>query len=87
MKKVLLIVLILSLFVGCKEVGRSMKDLGSSFSGLDRVVEVYTLEGTLLKRYKGQLDIETNEYGNKIKFDLNGKRVIIYNAVVIVEEK
>ncbi|PAE45713.1 DUF5052 domain-containing protein, partial [Bacillus licheniformis] len=27
-----------------------------------------------------------NDYGNKVKFDLDGKRIMISNAVVIVEE-
>ena len=27
------------------------------------------------------------KYGNKVLFDLNDERVVIYNATVIVEEK
>jgi hypothetical protein len=36
--------------------------------------------------YKGKFDISENSDGTKVKFDINGKRVMIYNAIVIVEE-
>jgi hypothetical protein len=39
------------------------------------------------KRYEGKFDVQADKYGNKIKFDINGKRVLIYNATVIVAEK
>lgn len=76
------------LLTGCTEsYEREMKDMKSSISGLNRVVYIYDDDGNVMKTYEGQIDIEDNEYGNKIKFDLNGKRIIIYNATVIVEEK
>ena len=49
--------------------------------------EVYSATGEFLKTYEGKLDIETNEYGNKVLFDMDGKRTIIHNATVIVKEK
>jgi hypothetical protein len=67
---------------------REMKDIQSNWSGgLDRIVTVYDSAGNVIKTYEGEIDIEDNEYGNKIKFDLDGKRHIIYNAIVIVDEK
>lgn len=42
-------------------------------------------DGNLLKTYEGKCDIEEND-SNKVLFDIDGKRVIIYNAVVIAEE-
>ncbi len=91
MRKVLFLGLLLAgtvLFTGCGEsLQRSMKTFSSEYGGgLNRVVSVYANDGTLLRTYKGNLDIESTEYGNKVLFDLNGKRVIIYNATVIVEE-
>ncbi|SDS91342.1 hypothetical protein SAMN05444162_2588 [Paenibacillaceae bacterium GAS479] len=55
--------------------------------GLERTVKVYDQNGKLLEEYEGRIDIQDTEYGNKILFDLNGKRVVIYNATVIIEEK
>jgi len=89
MKKFLvvgLLIVILVMFSGCEQIFREGKDLVSGFTGLNRIVTVYGIDGTLIKTYEGKLDVETNEYGNKVKFELNGKRVIIYNAIVIVDE-
>ncbi|MGN7454277.1 hypothetical protein ACTHPH_05625 [Paenibacillus pasadenensis] len=55
--------------------------------GLERTVKVYDQNGNLLQQYEGRIDIQDTEYGNKVLFDLNGKRIVIYNATVIVEEK
>ena len=55
--------------------------------GLERIVEVYDQSGKLIRTYEGKLDVQENEFGNKVLFDLNGKRTIIYNATVIVQEK
>lgn len=89
MKRILMVLvagfLIFGLF-GCEAFDRGMRDVRSSISGLNRTATVYSADGTELKTYTGTFDIETNEYGNKVKFDVNGKRVLIYNAIVIVEE-
>lgn len=68
-------------------VGREQKkDWDSNYNGgLKRTISVYSYDGNLLKKYSGKCDIEENE-SNKVLFDINGKRVIIYNAVVIAEE-
>lgn len=55
--------------------------------GLDRTVTVYDSSGNQIAVYEGKIDIEDSEYGNKVKFDLDGKRVMLYNCSVIVEEK
>lgn len=79
---------IIVLLCGCGESWeRTKKDWDSEYNGgLERTISVYSYEGNLLKTYKGKCDIEENE-SNKILFDIDGKRVIIYNAVVIAEEK
>lgn len=89
-KKIVILLLSLILLVsvtGCKELERSVKDTKSGWTGLDRVVYVYDNAGNLLKTYEGDIDIEINEYGNKVKFELDGKRIMLNNATVIVEEK
>lgn len=53
--------------------------------GLNREITVYDYNGNIIKKYQGKCDIQTNE--NKVLFDLDGKRIIIYNAIVIAEEK
>jgi hypothetical protein len=65
---------------------RTVKSFQSDIGhGIERTVYVYDREGDLIKKYEGKFDIETND--NKVLFDINGKRVIIYNATVIAEEK
>jgi len=83
---VLLLAVVLGLS-GCQAGQRLVKDLSSAHTGLDRRVEVYDHNGNLLKVYEGKIDVEANDYGNKVKFDLDGKRIIINNAIVIIEEK
>lgn len=77
----------LLVLTGCEGFERKIKDIGSNFTGLSRVATVYDQNGKVMKIYKGKFDVEVNEYGNKVKFDINGKRVLIYNATVIVEEE
>ena len=72
---------------GCEATQRGWQDIRSSVSGLDRTATVYSSDGTVIKEYEGRFDVETNDYGNKVKFDINGRRVLIYNAIVIVEER
>jgi hypothetical protein len=78
----------LLIFAGCESMGRDIKTTQSEWvGGLDRHISVYSQSGTLLAEYDGRVDIEDSEYGNKVLFDLNGKRTIVYNAVVIIQEK
>lgn len=72
----------------CESWERTKKSVSSDFKGgLNRTVQVYSQDGELIKEYRGKLDVQVNEYGNKVLFDLNGKRVTINNAIVITEEK
>lgn len=75
--------------VGCGQSWeRTKKNISSEYGGgLNRVVTVYNQQGEVIKTYDGNIDIRDTEYGNKVLFDLNGKRIVIYNATVIVEEK
>ncbi|ALC82240.1 MULTISPECIES: hypothetical protein [Bacillus] len=67
---------------------RMIKSIQSNNSGgIERVVKVYSDDGKLIEEYEGKIDIQDTEYGNKILFDLNGKRVVIYNGTVVTGEK
>ena len=73
---------------GCQSMERDIKSAQSEYGGgLDRHISVYSDNGTLLTEYDGKVDIQETEFGNKILFDLNGKRTIIYNGTVIIQEK
>ena len=83
-----LISMCLLTFAGCESMGRDIKTTQSNWTGgLERHISVYSQSGTLLAEYDGKVDIEDTEYGNKVLFDLDGKRTIVYNAVVIIQEK
>ena len=70
---------------GCATWERSCKTCQSEMTGgLNRTVNVYSYDGTLIATYSGRIDIEENE--SKVLFDLNGKRYIYYNALVEVIE-
>lgn len=91
MKKIIAMILVLTILMmmtGCASFERSIKDSKSNIAGgLDRKVTIYDQNGNVIKDYEGKIDIRDTEYGNKVLFDLDGKRVVIYNAVVIAEEE
>ncbi len=74
---------------GCTEsMQRDFKSMASEYTGgLERTATVYSGSGEMIAQYNGRFDVQSSEYGNKVLFDSDGKRVIIFNAVVIVEEK
>lgn len=72
---------------GCQSTRRAAKNASSEIAGLNRKVTVYSMNGEELACYEGRFDIEENESGNKVLFDKDGKRIVIYNGTVITEEK
>ncbi|KNF10074.1 hypothetical protein CLPU_1c02390 [Gottschalkia purinilytica] len=89
-KKILLAAILgislISLSACTEDTKRSVKDFKSNWTGgLERTVQVYSNDGKLIKEYKGKIDIENKDDGTT-KFDIDGKRVIIKNAIVIIEE-
>lgn len=91
--KIKRIVLIVTLVIGilalagCASTQRSCKSCHSDMSGgLNRIINVYALDGELIATYEGLIDIDDNENGS-IMFDLNGKRYVYYNAIVEVIEQ
>jgi len=87
-RKLLVVMALISLVLligGCASTSRWMKDVSSEYGGgLNRTVTVYDMQGEPIREYTGKIDVEANE--GKVLFDLNGKRTIIYNATVIVQE-
>lgn len=81
-------IIIAALNLNSQSFRRWLKSMWSDYTGgLPRTVEVYDENGKIIKKWEGMVDLEENDYGNKVMFDLNGKRKTIYNAAVIVEEK
>ena len=54
--------------------------------GLERIINIYTLDGKLIATYEGKIDIDDNSNGS-VMFDLDGKRYVYYNAIIEVIEK
>lgn len=72
---------------GCASTARACKSCDSNMSGgLNRIVNIYSLDGNLIATYEGLIDIDDNSNGS-IMFDLDGKRYVYYNAIIEVIEK
>lgn len=84
-KKICGVALVLALslgMTGCASWDRMVTDVKSDVNGgMQRTITVYTADGKELAKYKGKIDIETND-GGYVKFDFNGKRYIYYNCFV-----
>jgi len=89
MKKLLLGITVLGLIGSCARWGDIQKDWESDTKGLKRTVQIYTLDGKLLKEYKGTIRIKDSNNSGRISLNLineNNRRVTIDNAIVITEE-
>lgn len=65
---------------------RTLKSFKSNYTGgLYRTVSVYDYNGNLLREY-GPAMIDISESENETFFDYDGNRIVIHNAIVIVEE-
>lgn len=82
----LMATLSMTALTGCAEMERGMKDIDSSMGGLNRKVSVMSHTGEVIKEYEGKIDLETTSDGT-VKFDLNKKRIMVKNAVVVIEEQ
>lgn len=82
---ILVIGLLVLMFSGAN-FQRTLKSWKSNYTGgLYRIVSVYDYNGNLLREY-GPAMIDISESENETFFDYNGNRVVIHNAIVIVEE-
>lgn len=81
----LLALILVTLLTGCASWDRGWKSITSDVSGgIDRTVTVYDYNGNPIKSWSGKFDMSNSE--NEIFFDINGKRIIIHNGIVIAEE-
>lgn len=69
-------ILLASTMTGCASLERE----------INRHVIAYSHNGEKLGEWTGKIDIQTNVNGTKVLFDINGKRIALYNAIVITEE-
>lgn len=90
---VLIIIIVVALTIGLLALifsgagfQRTIKSWRSNYTGgLYRIVSVYDYNGNLLREY-GPAMIDISESENETFFDYNGQRIVIHNAIVIVEE-
>lgn len=90
MKKLILagaLALSVSVMGGCASLDSFTKDIESDTKGLDRKVTVYSKTGEVLKEYEGTIRTKSSSESSNIIFEVNGKRINIYNADVVIEEK
>jgi hypothetical protein len=89
MKKMWFVFIIVTiLFASCTvSQQREFKTLQSNWSGgLDRILVVYNLDGSVHAKYEGKIDVQYSD-GGKVLFDFEGKRYIYYNFPTEVIEK
>lgn len=86
MKKLLLIGNMLVLSTSCTWYQDYKKDWESDTKGLNRTAYIYSKDGKLLKTYESR-NMRYDIYDTTATLLVNNKRVLINNAIVIVEEK
>ena len=86
MKKLLLIGNMLVLSTSCTWYQDYKKDWESDTKGLNRIAYIYSKDGKLLKTYESR-NMRYDIYDTTGTLLVNNKRVLINNAIVIVEEK
>lgn len=93
---VILVVTILGCFGVCwyqlnTESGkRAYKDQQSNLNGgITRTVQVYDVNGQLIKEYSGKFDVETDKETYVLFDDEDGKRHIVYftTGTIVIDEK
>lgn len=73
---------------GCASFDSAVKDHESNTTGLNRLVTVYDHNGKVVRTYEGVIRTKpSSESPNTVIFELNGKRISIYNMDVVIEEK
>lgn len=76
----------LLLLGGCEKVQKSLKDKKAEWIGLDRKVLIYSIDGTLVKTYEGDINVDTSIPG-RIYFILDNGKSVMTNMPYIIEEK
>ena len=90
MKKLMIGIILIAIIISCAEWEDAKKDWESDTEGLKRKVEVYALDGKLIKEYEGLIRVRSTEESNMVSLNLieeGNRRIMIDNAIVIIEEK
>ena len=86
---VLFAVIILSIIFNQASTRRWFRDIQSEFAnGIDRTINIYDMNGDIIKTYDGKFDVEIEN--QKIKFDdANGKRhiIVVGSGTVCIDDK
>ncbi|WP_271328043.1 DUF5052 family protein [Lactococcus muris] len=72
---------------GCTMWEDTMKGWESDTNGLPRIVTIYSKTGEVLKKYEGNSVRISDAANGTMVINLDGKRIQVQNADVIVEEK
>ncbi len=83
----IIIIIIFGVWSNTEGFKRVAKSLDSTFNGgLDRTITLYDYSGNVIDSWTGTFDVQESE--TKVFFDDSetGKRVIIYNGIVVNEE-
>lgn len=69
---------------------RAYKDQQSELNGgIERVVQVYDVDGEMIREYSGRFDVETDKDSYILFDDEEGKRHIVYftTGTIVIDEK
>ncbi len=72
---------------GCTSFNDIGKDWESDTKGLPRVITVYSKTGEVLERFEGNNVRTSVDSSGQVKINLDGKRIQVLNADVIIKEK
>jgi hypothetical protein len=72
---------------GCTKIDDMGKDWAADSTGLPRVITVYSKTGDVLKKYERDNVRTSVDSSGQVKINLDGKRIQVLNADVVVEEK
>jgi len=70
---------------GFQTMEKGLKDIKSSWFGIDRKITVYTRMGEVAYEFEGEFDIDTDKAG-RIVFDADNKRIITNMDYIAVEK-
>ncbi len=83
MKKILFLLILLT---SCTGIEDGIKDLESDTFGLKREAVVYSYTGQKIATYSGN-SVRIDYSSDRVQLLIDGKRVHIINATVLIEEK
>ena len=90
MKKIFLALAIVATvgLTSCTESAqRNLKSIKSEWTGgLNRRVEVYDYNGSLIKSWAGKFDVQETDRNSVYFDDAMGRRVIVHGGIIINEE-